>query len=151
MARTYASAKFRSLWLIAVDHWPPCRRGVSGYGNLVPTSPAARIVCCLYSIVGIPLCLVALVAVGDRLTATTCWVERRIRCDSATDAAGGRRCERFVGVGRTVMVACVGFLIFILLPSVVFSFYQEWDYATAVYFSVVSLSTIGFGDYVAGR
>lgn len=27
---------------------------------------------------------------------------------------------------------------------------QDWGYATAVYYSVISLSTIGFGDYVAG-
>jgi len=27
---------------------------------------------------------------------------------------------------------------------------EDWSYATALYYSVVSLSTIGFGDYVAG-
>jgi len=27
---------------------------------------------------------------------------------------------------------------------------QDWDYDTALYYSVISLSTIGFGDYVAG-
>jgi len=93
--------------------------------------------------------LVALVDLGNRLEALTCWAERRVRCDS-TALARGQRCERLVGVAWTVTLACVGFLVFILLPSAVFVLFQDWDYATAVYFSVVSLSTIGFGDYVAG-
>ena len=123
--------------------------GISGYGNMVPYSTDARIFCCLYAIFGIPLCLCALVVIGDRLSAMTSWIQRRIRCRSMTAATGpgAKRCE---SICRAVVPASLGLLVFILLPSVVFMVVQDWDYATALYFSVISLSTIGFGDYVAG-
>ena len=123
---------------------------VSGYGNLVPRSIGARIFCCLYAIFGIPLCLVALVAFGDFLGVATGWLERRFRCGGSTTVARGQRYEHCARLGRSVVLASLGLLVFILLPSVVFKTFQDWDYSTALYFSVVSLSTVGFGDYVAG-
>jgi len=127
----------------------------TGYGNLVPSNSIARIVCCLYSIVGIPLCLLGIVAVSDWLHAFTCWVERRIHRgggddDESATVARGHCCERLIGVARSVTLSCLGIIIFILLPSIAFMWYQDWSYSTAVYYSVISLSTIGFGDYVAG-
>ena len=100
--------------------------------------------------VGIPLCLLAIVAVSEWLQALTHWVERHVHRRQSTTVASDRRCDRFVGVLRSVMMACLGIVIFILLPSIGFTHAQNWDYSTAVYYSVVSLSTIGFGDYVAG-
>ena len=42
-----------------------------------------------------------------------------------------------------------GISIFILLPSVVFYFVEsDWTYVDSVYYTFVSLTTIGFGDFV---
>ncbi len=50
-----------------------------------------------------------------------------------------------------VMLTVVGSLMLLFLPSVGFMLREDWSYSTALYFSFISLSTIGFGDYVAGK
>ena len=47
-----------------------------------------------------------------------------------------------LGLG-TVFILCV--------PSAVWTFTEQWDYATAVYFNTITLTTVGFGDYIAGN
>ena len=41
-----------------------------------------------------------------------------------------------------------GITVFILIPAYVFSIIEEWSYLDAMYFSVISLTKVGFGDYV---
>lgn len=39
-------------------------------------------------------------------------------------------------------------LLLIFLPSVLFSYFEGWPYSVSVYYSFVTLSTIGFGDFI---
>lgn len=126
-----------------------------GYGNLVPRSVGSRTFCCFYSMVGIPLCLVALVNIGSQLDAAARWVETRVRrrlgsrrTSDADDSSSRTRCN----YARSAIIALAGAVVFLLVPAGVFCCLQDnWDYGTSVYFAVISLSTIGFGDYVAGQ
>ncbi len=45
----------------------------------------------------------------------------------------------------------LGCIIFIVFPAIVFSSVEpSWNYLDAVYFAFITLTTIGFGDLVAG-
>ena len=45
-----------------------------------------------------------------------------------------------------------GIIIFIMLPAIVFHHTESgWTYLDSVYYSVVSISTIGFGDFINGQ
>lgn len=37
------------------------------------------------------------------------------------------------------------------LPAVIFKHIEGWSALDAIYFVVITLTTIGFGDYVAGK
>ncbi|KAF9979347.1 hypothetical protein BGZ73_000041 [Actinomortierella ambigua] len=56
---------------------------------------------------------------------------------------------------RRVQLWVVIFLFFWVLGATVFTFLENWDYATSIYFVFVAFSTIGYGDVVpqtiAGR
>lgn len=54
-------------------------------------------------------------------------------------------------VGQVVLYLIPGFTIFIFVPAVFFMIFEDWEYDLAVYYAFVTLTTIGFGDYVAGR
>ncbi len=56
---------------------------------------------------------------------------------------------RAVGVATLVFLA-PGLLLFVLAPAAAFSAVEDWTYADSLYFSFISLTTIGFGDIVPG-
>jgi len=49
-----------------------------------------------------------------------------------------------VNVGVSALMTC-------FIPALVFHHIEDWTYLEALYYSFVTVTTIGFGDYVAGR
>ena len=47
------------------------------------------------------------------------------------------------------IVIGVGLLIFV--PGLIFMIMEEWSFLEGSYYSFITLTTIGFGDYVAGK
>lgn len=52
---------------------------------------------------------------------------------------------------RVLMYLTPGFVVFIFFPALVISYFEEKTYDEAVYYAFVTLTTIGFGDIVAGN
>ena len=59
--------------------------------------------------------------------------------------------SKYVKLVGLLKLVTIGTCVMILLPSALFQYLEEWDYGTSIYYSVITLSTIGFGDYVAGK
>lgn len=51
-------------------------------------------------------------------------------------------------IAQIILYLIPGIVVFLFLPSLIFSYFEEWDYSVSLYYSFVTLSTIGFGDYV---
>ncbi|XKL61862.1 hypothetical protein PGB90_001695 [Kerria lacca] len=77
-----------------------------GYGHITPLSKEGKIFCMVYALLGIPLTLILLTAMVERL----------------------------------------------MIPSVLFlNIESDWDYLDSLYYSFISLTTIGLGDYIPGN
>ena len=50
-----------------------------------------------------------------------------------------------------IVVTLVLIALYLGLGAVIFSQWEQWDITASYYFSFVTLSTIGFGDYVPGK
>ncbi|KAK7505483.1 hypothetical protein BaRGS_00003228 [Batillaria attramentaria] len=100
-----------------------------GYGNISPSTDGGKVLCLLYALVGIPLMATLLAGVGSTL-------HRPIA--ALHNARPWYRKDKF----RDKLIKASVF---------VFTFTEDWDYVTAVYFSTITLTTVGFGDYVAGQ
>lgn len=48
----------------------------------------------------------------------------------------------------TICLLLPALIILVFIPSLVFTYFEGWDYSISVYYCFVTLSTIGFGDYV---
>ena len=49
-----------------------------------------------------------------------------------------------------IFVSLLTLVLYIMLGAVLFSMWEKWEFSVAAYFCFVTLSTIGFGDYVPG-
>ena len=48
-------------------------------------------------------------------------------------------------------VVLTGIVVMFIIPTIVFNIVEGWDILKGVYYCFITLSTIGFGDYVAGE
>uniref|UniRef100_A0A670Y6G2 Potassium two pore domain channel subfamily K member 17 n=1 Tax=Pseudonaja textilis TaxID=8673 RepID=A0A670Y6G2_PSETE len=99
-----------------------------GYGNLSPNSVVSQVFCIFFALFGIPLNLILLNRIGQLMLS---------------------------GVHLSVVLTwtCAlgaGLLLFLLLPPLLFTAIEGWTYEEGFYYSFITLSTIGFGDYVIG-
>jgi len=62
----------------------------------------------------------------------------------------GCGCTRGCGARffRAVIIGIVGVIFFMIIPAVIFANIEPWTYAEALYFTFITVMTIGFGDLV---
>ena len=95
-----------------------------------------------YAIVGIPLCLIMFQSVGERLNYFASFCLQMFK-----------KCLRLSNreVNQTELVFIGGVLAIAVITggASMFSHYEGWTYFDSIYYCVITLTTIGFGDYVA--
>lgn len=95
-----------------------------------------------YALVGIPLCLVMFQSVGERLNTIVTYLLRQVK-----------KCFKLKNteVSQTNLILVAGNLSIIVLTAgaAAFAKFENWTYLEALYYCFVTLTTIGFGDYVA--
>jgi len=114
----------------------------AGYGNQTPVTSGGRIFLVIYALFGIPLCAVMLAAIGEKLSNVLKVINAK-EC-----SVKHKKVER---VMKAFLMPFVGILIFIFIPSIIFTVVEDWKYEESLYYSIVTLTTIGFGDFVIGK
>lgn len=59
--------------------------------------------------------------------------------------------KELVRILSALLFLVIGCLLFVVTPMFVFCYTEGWSKLEAIYFVVVTLTTVGFGDYVAGE
>ena len=128
-----------------------------GYGHLYPRTPEGRVACLLYAILGVPLNAILIGSLGAVFTARFQQYKRLLW------SSLGREDKDTVMWARVmkVLVESTIFTLFftsvlMLIPAAIFTALEnnetgEWDYLNSVYFTFITLSTIGFGDMVPDK
>uniref|UniRef100_A0A3P9BWY2 Potassium channel subfamily K member 2-like n=1 Tax=Maylandia zebra TaxID=106582 RepID=A0A3P9BWY2_9CICH len=113
-----------------------------GFGNISPHTEGGRIFCIVYALLGIPLFGFLLAGVGDQL--------------GTIFGKGIDKVEKMfisqtkIWVISTLLFVLFGCLLFVALPAAIFKHIEGWSALESLYFVVITLTTIGFGDFVAG-
>ncbi|XP_046388994.1 potassium channel subfamily K member 6-like isoform X2 [Ischnura elegans] len=118
-----------------------------GYGHVTPLSKGGKIFCMVYATLGIPLTLVLLTALVERLTSGPSSALLR-----AINSRLGHLYPPFTLrlLHLTLLLLLLAPLLF-FIPAGIFSKLEpSWDYLDALYYCFISLTTIGLGDYVPG-
>ncbi|CAF1103825.1 unnamed protein product [Rotaria sordida] len=113
-----------------------------GYGHAIPNTFAGRAVTIAYALIGIPMWLIMIQSVGERLNSLIRFVLKYIkrkfqkRREPQVTAMELLTCEALL----TVLTVAAG--------SYVFHRHENWRYFDAFYYCLLTLTTIGFGDLV---
>ncbi|XP_078058937.1 solute carrier family 35 member F3 [Mustelus asterias] len=119
--------------------------GTVGYGHSVPFTSGGKAFCMLYSLLGIPITLLLLTSLVQRLMFYVHWAPiTYIHTQWGLSLSLVARLHAAV-IGA-IVIGC-----FFLLPALAFMTMENWDYLQSLYFCFISLSTIGLGDYVPGK
>ncbi|XP_053134066.1 potassium channel subfamily K member 4 isoform X3 [Hemicordylus capensis] len=117
-----------------------------GFGNISPKTDSGRLFCIFYALVGIPLFGMLLAGVGDQLGSSL-----RNAIGKVEDVfLKWQVSTTIVRVLSALLFILIGCLLFVSLPTIIFQRVENWTLLESVYFVVITLTTIGFGDYVAG-
>ena len=113
----------------------------TGYGNIAPTTATGRILFVFYALIGIPIAFIFLSILGRNLSKMITWFLLPIQ----------RRYDTvWVRIITVVASLIIGIIIFITFPALIFMIVESWSYGDSIYYCIVTLTTVGFGDLVPG-
>lgn len=133
-----------------------------GYGNTVPKTPNGKVLTMVYATFGIPLYILYFQNMGKVLASTFRWLYTWFHdCSRDQDKENTNGSEEGstnqlpkTGVRKKTIVpstACLWvFMFYIAGGTIMFKEWENWEYYDSVYFVVISLCKIGFGDMVPG-
>lgn len=137
----HRSCECRVLNTIVTPHYETmCAIPFAGYGNISPSTAGGQSFCVIYAIFGIPLAVAFLAVIGQMMKHLFQLILRPFQ--------GKKQWILWVVTG---ILFIAGYALFIAIPAIIFMAIEGWTYREATYYSFISLSTIGFGDFVAGQ
>lgn len=119
-----------------------------GYGNMIPRTQWGKGTTVIYATFGIPLYILYFMNIGKVLAKTFRWVYTWIHeCSTDPDINSDTEKKKII-VPSTACLWVMSF--YILIGTLMFAHWENWNYLDSVYFCVTSLCKIGFGDFVPG-
>ncbi|XP_043092797.1 potassium channel subfamily K member 15 [Puntigrus tetrazona] len=113
-----------------------------GYGHAAPGTDAGKVFCMFYAVLGIPLTLVMFQSLGERMNTFVRYLLSRIK-----KCLGLHRTE--ISMENMVLVGFLSCLGTLCVGAAAFSHFEGWTFFHAYYYCFITLTTIGFGDFVA--
>ncbi|XP_054837370.1 potassium channel subfamily K member 15 [Eublepharis macularius] len=113
-----------------------------GYGHAAPGTDAGKVFCMFYAILGIPLTLVMFQSLGERMNILVRMVLKKIK-----KCLGMR--QTTVSMKNMVVVGFLSCMGTLGIGAAAFSYFEGWTFFHAFYYCFITLTTIGFGDFVA--
>ncbi|KAJ7361926.1 hypothetical protein OS493_014573 [Desmophyllum pertusum] len=112
-----------------------------GYGHLAPSTVGGRVFCMVFALFGIPLNLMVLRHIGDRVNQLIGYVHFLVETKLL-------KRETQPVTTRTLLWTLLVLLVMLFVGAFLYLQKEEWNFLEGVYFCFITFSTIGFGDLV---
>ena len=115
----------------------------TGYGNLVPRTTNGRLFCIFYAFLGIPIACLALKSIAERIMLMEVFLIKVMwKYFSKKDQV---RSVHFKSIILNFLLTVTAVLLLAFMANIK---RREWSYFECIYFSFITFTTIGFGDYI---
>ncbi|KAK2724991.1 potassium channel subfamily K member 2-like [Artemia franciscana] len=128
-----------------------------GYGHIAPATFWGKIFCICFALVGIPLTLVVLSDIGEAIAKIVSVCEKKLNKRKLKYKGlkqNKQCCRRLIRTGKRIWLVIFALLclaIYLAIGSVFFMFSEGWSFLDSFYFCFITVTTIGFGDYVPAQ
>ena len=114
----------------------------TGYGNTAPRTLAGRMFLIVYATIGIPLMGLMLATFGDRLkhVLRACVISFEKKILKRNEPRNIHR--------KSLIAVFVATAVCLIIMSAISAKMENWDFSVAFYAWFVTLTTIGYGDYI---
>ena len=113
----------------------------SGYGHLAPSTVGGRVFCMIFALFGIPLNLMVLRHIGDRVNQVISFIHYFVERNLF-------RRESDIVATKTLMWTLLVLILMLFVGAFLYSQEEQWNFLEGVYFCFITFSTVGFGDLV---
>ena len=112
-----------------------------GYGTTAPVTFYGRLLVIILALIGIPITLAFLKYFGSMFKRLIGWLTIRNCCK-----------ENALSVTiELVIFIVIGLVFLIIIPTVILNQIENWSIFESLYYCLVTLTTVGFGDFVPGN
>ncbi|CAF3017810.1 unnamed protein product [Rotaria sp. Silwood2] len=112
-----------------------------GYGHRQLITSRGKIFCIFYAMLGIPMWLITFQSTGERLNSLLSYVLARLK-----HSLNMRQTK--ITDGELLITESLLSIVILVIGAFVFSKYEQWSFFDSFYYGFITLTTIGFGDYV---
>ena len=124
-----------------------------GYGNKAPKSPLGKVITIPYAIGGFGLLAIFVPAAIKRVKIFAEYVANMVGL--ADDDDRNRNIQNFglsnfsyqkISTPSRIVYLTLFIILYHIIPALIFSYIEDWNFIDSLYFVFITLSTIGFGD-----
>jgi len=127
-----------------------------GYGHQSTHTPEGRMTCLAYAIIGIPLNAILIGSLGSVFSSKFKQYKKKLWAGLGHGDNAGKKSKVVVVVVESIVFIFFFTSLLMLIPAAIFTAMENdeegsWDYLNSVYYTFITLSTVGFGDMVPDR
>lgn len=115
---------------------------IVGYGNQTPATSGGKAFVCIFGLLGIPMVALLLSGMGEKLDGLL---------KPLKDKVFIQKHEIVDQLVKTLILILLIITVMCFIPAAIFSAIEDWSYGDALYYTIITLTTIGFGDFVIGK
>ena len=114
-----------------------------GYGDTSPETDGGKFLCIVYAFTSIPVTAVLMIGLGKKFYGMMKFIAQKIITNEEHESA------RLVL--SLFLQLITGITSMTLLPAWIIAKYEGWSMVDSIYYNIVTLTTIGYGDFVVGK
>ena len=125
---------------------------------MAPRTVGGRIFCMLFAMIGIPLTVTVIADLGAMFANSVSSLYERIkrhlpgcRAGEGTGETSGFQLSERMERALTVIVSVIFLVLYIAIGGGLFLLWESWSFLESFYFCFITMTTIGFGDFVPGE